>query len=165
MDGLFNDKHLAAVYEYWQDVRGARVAPRREELNLGALKSALPKINLIDVIWGPLQFRHRLVGSDYVEMMGRDATGRFVDEELYGEAASEIFANLEMVARQAQPYRRSARLDWLDRNWLTIESAELPLVNADGRVNMIMRVSNFTITKNLDKERLLFTPLTQTISL
>lgn len=141
-----------------------RVAPRREELNLRAMSSLLPRFNLLDVTWDPLRFRHRLVGAAYVEMLGRNVTGQLVDEELYGEATQEIFNSLKLVAEEIRPYRRLARLDWHERNWLLQEAAELPLADEDGRVNMILRVSAFTLTKDTDSPRLIFTPLTQTIS-
>jgi hypothetical protein len=98
-------------------------------------------------------------------MLGRDVTGCFVDEDIYGEAAAEIFDSLKLIAEEVRPYRRVARLDWHDRNWLVQESAELPLVDEDGRVNMILRVSSFTNTRNLDEPRLSFKPLVQTISI
>jgi hypothetical protein len=165
MHGQFNNKQLAAAYDYWQELRGLRIAPRREELNLRQMSHMLSMFNLIDVYWTPLRFRHRVVGSSYVEMLGRDVTGCFVDEDIYGEVAAEIFDSLKLIAEEVRPYRRVARLDWHDRNWLVQESAELPLVDEDGRVNMILRVSSFTNTRNLDEPRLSFKPLVQTISI
>jgi hypothetical protein len=165
MDGQFNNKQLAIAFEYWQEIRGMRTAPRREELSLREMSRLLSSFNLIDVLWEPVRFRHRLVGSSYVEMLGRDVTGCFVDEDLYGAAAEEIFNSLKLIADEVRPYRRVARLDWHDRNWLVQESAELPLVDEDGRVNMILRVASFTTTKDLDEPRLSFLPLTQSISI
>lgn len=165
MDGQFNNKQLTIAFEYWQEIRGMRAAPRREELSLREMSRLLSIFNLIDVHWEPMRFRHRLVGSSYVEMLGRDVTGCFVDEDLYGPAAEEIFNSLKLIADEVRPYRRVARLDWHDRNWLVQESAELPLVDEDGRVNMILRVSSFTTTKDLDAPRLSFLPLTQSISI
>ena len=165
MSTQFDNRELNVAFEYWQDLRGMRAAPKREDLNLREMRSLLPLFNLIEVHWDPLCFRHRLVGSRYVEMLGRDVTGRYVDEELYGEAATEIFNNLRLVAEEVRPYRRLARLDWHDRNWLMMESAELPLVDEDGRVNLILRVSSFTTTKDLVASRLIYAPLVQTISI
>lgn len=165
MSAQFDNRELNVAFDYWQDLRGMRAAPKREELNLREMSALLPLFNLIEVHWDPLRFRHRLVGSRYVEMLGRDVTGCYVDEELYGEAATEIFNNLRLVAEEVRPYRRLARLDWYDRNWLMMESAELPLVDEDGLVNMILRVSNFTTTKDLVASRLIYTPLVQTISI
>ncbi len=165
MSAQFDNRELNVAFDYWQDLRGMRTAPRREELNLREMSALLPLFNLIDVHWDPLRFRHRLVGSRYVEMLGRDVTGCYVDEGLYGEAATEIFNNLRLVAEEVRPYRRLARLDWHDRNWLMMESAELPLVDEDGRVNMILRVSSFETTKDLAASRLTYTPLVQTISI
>lgn len=147
------------AYDYWRSIRGDRAAPQRADLDLRVMRELLPRFNLLDVHWEPLRFRHRLVGSHYVEVLGRDVTGRFVDEELYGEAASEIFENLKMVAVEVRPYRRMARLEWLGRKGLMIESAELPLVDEDDRVNMILRVSSFSPTVDIETPRLSYLPL------
>ncbi|HCX67518.1 MAG TPA: PAS domain-containing protein, partial [Rhodobiaceae bacterium] len=64
--------------------------------------------------------------------------GKWVDEEIYGEMAGEVFDGLAAVAWEMRPYRRLSRLDWIARPWLAMESLEMPLLDDDGRVNMIL---------------------------
>ncbi len=114
-------------------------------------------LNLIDVTGNPPRFRHRLVGSEHVQWLGRDATGLYVDETLYGAAAPEIIRSLTAIVREKRPYRRRARLDWNSQSFLEMESVELPL-GEDGAVRMILRASVFR-QAGPAKRRLEFTPL------
>lgn len=109
--------------------------------------------------WQPLRFRHRLVGAELVERLGRNARGKEVGEELYGPAAAEIFATLETLATEVRPYRRRARLDWNGRGWLTMESVELPLVDDCGVVNMILRGASLSMRERRAACRLDYRPL------
>ena len=139
MDSQFGDERLARLYRYWWQKRGSRVAPNRADLNPAEIPDLLPILNLIDVAWRPLAFRHRLVGTELVERLGRDATGKAVAGDLYGPAAPEIFETLGRLVAEVRPYRRRARLVWHRRNWLTMEAVELPLVDDTDGVVMILR--------------------------
>jgi hypothetical protein len=146
MEGLFRDARLARLFDYWRGKRGNRQAPARRSIEPAEIKPLLPIVHLIDVHEDPLSFRHRLVGSELVEQLGRDVTGKWVDEEIYGCMAQQIFDGLAAVAWEVRPYRRLARLDWYSRPWLAMEALEMPLLDDDGRVNMILRgASHFTV--------------------
>lgn len=49
MSAQFDNRELNVAFDYWQDLRGMRTAPRREELNLREMSALLPLFNLIDV--------------------------------------------------------------------------------------------------------------------
>jgi len=159
MTGHFWDQRLARLYAYWLEKRGARAAPSRADLDPGEIPDLLPILNLIEVSWEPLGFRHRLVGAELIQRLGRNARGKEVGEDLYGEAAAEIFHTLKTLATENRPYRRRARLDWNGRKWLTLEAVELPLVDDDGRVNMILRGSSFATPEPPLPSRLEYWPL------
>ena len=143
MNERFNDPRLTRLYEYWWARRRSDLPPRRRDLDPIDLPGLLPILHLIDVMWRPLRFRHRLVGTEIVRHMGRDVTGRVLDESLYGPATNEILDSLTSLAMERRPYGRQARLDWHGRQWLAIESVELPLVDDDGQVTMILRGCSF----------------------
>lgn len=146
MEDLFRDTRLARLLDYWRGKRGNRPAPARRNIRPMELGPLIPIVHLIDVHQDPLGFCHRLVGAEIVDRVGRDVTGKWVDEALYGPATTEIFDGLAAVAWEIRPYRRLARLDWHDRPWLAMESLEMPLLDEDGRVNMILRgASHFTV--------------------
>ena len=138
----FRDPRLASLFEYWRLKRGDRVAASRTDLLPSEIKQFLPIMNLIDVQQDPLRFRHRLVGTEIVERLGRDVTGALVSPDLYGPAFERVFAGLRTVAEEVRPYRRVNGLSWYERNWLSVESLELPLIDSGGEVNMILRAAS-----------------------
>jgi len=97
----------------------------------------------------PLGFRHRLIGTEIVDKLGRDATGHWVDAELYGEAAPQIFDGLRVIVEEMRPYRRLTRLDWHTRNWLGMEAVEMPLVDETGAVNKILRGASYFVAADV----------------
>lgn len=146
MENEFRDSRLARLLAYWRSKRGNRQAPARRNIKMMEIPDLVPIVHLIDVEEDPLAFRHCLIGKELVEQLGRDVTGMWVDEEIYGDAAQRIFDDLAAVAWEVRPYRRLARLDWFARPWLAMESLEMPLLDDDGRVNMILRgASHFTV--------------------
>jgi hypothetical protein len=138
----FRDPRLAYLFDYWCSKKGERIAASRTDLLPSEVKPFLPIMNLIDVQRNPLRFRHRLVGTEIVDRLGRDVTGEVVSPELYGSAYERVFDGLKAVADEIRPYRRLARLSWYDRSWLSVESLELPLVDGGGDVNMILRAAS-----------------------
>ncbi len=159
MGPQFGDERLARLYRYWWQKRGGAVAPHRSDLNPEEIPDLLPIMHLIDVRWEPLSFRHRLVGTEIVEWLERDVTGKEVTTELYGEASAEVLATLEQLAREVRPFRRRARLDWHRRNWLMMETVELPLVDGGGRTTMILRGASFAVAAAGFPEEMEFQPL------
>ncbi|MGE4220274.1 MAG: PAS domain-containing protein [Alphaproteobacteria bacterium] len=165
MSEHFSDPRLGRLYAYWRSKQSDGRPPRRRDLDPIEIPDLLPILHLIDVLWDPLRFRHRLVGTDVVRHMARDVTGLMVDESLYGPATDEIFESLRKLATECRPYRRQARLDWHGRQWLAVESVELPLTGDAGEVSMILRGTSFTPmarhgrTHPLARERLRLSPL------
>lgn len=143
----FSDPRLDALLQYWLDKRGSRLMPGRADIKPGQMGSLLRLLNLIEVEHQPLRFRHRLVGSDTIQKLGRDATGRVLDESLYGGSTPEILASLARVALEARPYRRVARLDWNNQPHLVMEAVELPL-GENGVVQMILRGAVFHLAQS-----------------
>jgi len=161
MDAQFGDGRLERLYRYWWSKRAGRLAPNRIDLNPAEIPDLLPIVHLIDVGWDPISFRHRLVGTELVERFERDVTGKTVDGTLYGDATADIVADLSRVATEIRPYRRLARAAWHARDWLVVESVEMPLIDDAGRVAMILAgraVSTPTLTAAEKSE---FAPLSE----
>ena len=142
MPERFRDRRLAEVYAWWCAKRAGRLAPLRADCDPAELPHLRPIFHLIDVIEEPLRFRHAWVGSEVVGRMGRDVSGQFVDEALYGSAVEEIRASLAIVAREVRPYRRLARMEWHGEGDLEIEAIELPLLDVGGAVCAILRAAS-----------------------
>lgn len=145
----FRDPRLERLYAYWLKKKADRPAPMRADLDPAEIKHFLPILNLLDVRHEPLGFRHRLIGTEIVDKLGRDATGHWVDAELYGEAAPQIFDGLRVIVEEMRPYRRLTRLDWHTRNWLGMEAVEMPLVDETGAVNKILRGASYFVAADV----------------
>lgn len=74
------DPDLRRLYEFWSAQRGTRFAPPRAPFDPVALRYVLGNLLLVDVLHDPLRFRYRLCGTNIVQRVGLDLTGRFVDE-------------------------------------------------------------------------------------
>lgn len=143
MENLFRDRRLIELYEYWRSKRGDGAVPRRADIDLSEITHLLPILNIVEVSRDPPRFRHRLIGTEVVEAMGRDATGEYVNRDLYGDAVEEIAAALETVVREARPYRRLAHLSWYERDWMEMEAIELPLADDEGQIVALLCGANF----------------------
>jgi hypothetical protein len=142
----FDDPKLGEIYRYWLSKRRDGKHPRRADIRPAELGAAVRHINLIDVIREPgkaLQYRHRLVGTHNIEWLGRDATGRMVDESLYGPATAAILASLNRIVAEARPFYRRNRMDWNNQKFLTHEAVEMPLSDDSHAVAIILRGASF----------------------
>ena len=75
MENEFGDSRLAKLFAYWRGKRGNHRAPPRRNIKPMEIPALLPIVHLIDVHEDPLAFRHRLVGAELVERLGRDGIG------------------------------------------------------------------------------------------
>ncbi len=77
---------LKETFEYWDKARGSRQMPRRSDLDpLREIPRLLRYIQLVDVVDGGKRFRYRVIGTGIVEPLGRDGTGKYLDELFFGE--------------------------------------------------------------------------------
>lgn len=138
MDEWFRDQRLRQIYDYWNSKRQGQRAPRQSDIDLAEIATLLPIIQMIDVDRDPLRFRHRFAGTEIVEWMGRDATGKELNSDLYGSEAEAILDTLRTIVDEGRPYHRTSLLHWHERDWLVMETVELPLLDDAGQVAAIL---------------------------
>ena len=158
----FGDPRLDEIFAYWLSKRRDGKAPGRADIRPGEIGGAVRHVNLVDVVrepGKPLQFRHRLVGSHNIEWLGRDSTGRMLDESLYGAAAAGFIASFVRIVEEARPFHRINRMDWNDQKFLIQESVELPLADESGQIVMILRGAVFRHVEDRDPVDAVFTPI------
>ena len=162
--GTFADERLARVYEYWRDGKGTGPAMLRRDFSIEMLSGLVPMLNLVAVdSGGACRFRHRMVGVELVKRTGRDSTGKCVVEDVYGPVAKEVRDSFEKIATETRPYRRRASQSWNNQSWLIADAVELPLIEADGRVSMILRATSFSATHRPPAQRLTFQPISDDV--
>ena len=62
------------LYEYWNELRGENIAPKRKDLDPVALKNILPNLFLLDRI-SPDNYNFRLAGTKTCNIFGVELTG------------------------------------------------------------------------------------------
>jgi hypothetical protein len=75
---LLTDARFERFYDYWQALRGDRPMPARRDLDPADIKDLLPQIGIIQVVGN--RFLIRLAGTELVNRIGADNTGRYFDE-------------------------------------------------------------------------------------
>ena len=71
---------LRQLFQYWNEKRGHRSAPSREDIDPAQMVEFLSNVFLIDVEEEPRRYRVRLMGTALDHWYGRDLTGCHVDE-------------------------------------------------------------------------------------
>lgn len=128
---------LRALWQFWNALRGARPAPRIDEIHALVLKPWLGNVLLLDVIDGGSDFRYRVYGSIAAEQFGFDLTGRLVGDcvDLIGPIP---FREYRRVVEKGRP-EAVARASPAARDFLLLDKLSLPLAASDnGRVARIL---------------------------
>lgn len=71
---------LRRLYDYWDSRRAGRRYPARRDLDPVEFSFAIGNVTLIDVEYEPLRFRFRLMGGLQAQRVGKDLTGKPVDD-------------------------------------------------------------------------------------
>lgn len=140
VDDLPNDI-LKDIFRYWLVIKGDRPMPGRADLHPSDIVSLLPNISLIDVEHDTQRYRMRLVGTETVKALGKDITGKYLDE--VPEIETHLKSRYEWIVREKRPYVISDRLHWSSKSFLNFCSVGLPLSNEGQNVDIIMYGSCF----------------------
>ncbi len=131
---------VRGLYEYWLSIRPASGLPGRQHVDPAAMPHLLPHVFLVDVCRGPLRFRYRLVGTEYAHLMGRDLTGRYLDEVHPGFRGLILRQYVEAAEQRRPGYRKGPVMYARggDRRYLGVERVILPLARNGSEVEMLL---------------------------
>jgi len=97
---------LRRLYDYWSERRGARKMPSRADLDPLDMTFIMGNVILVDVLSEtPPRFRIRLHGTNLVQYVGYELTGKMLDElpqTEFREAARQTFTH---VIKTREPFR------------------------------------------------------------
>ena len=72
---------LSELFTTWSKARGRRAFPKRSDIDPAKLsRSLLPHMFVADIVGDPPDFRFRLAGTQVVQNVGLELTGRFLSE-------------------------------------------------------------------------------------
>ncbi len=127
------------LYDYWLSVHPPLGLPGRQHVDPAAIPRLLPHVFMVDVCRDPLRFRYRLVGTEYVRLMGSDLTGRYLDE-VHPGFHGLIRRQYVEAADQGRPGYRKGSIMYTrpDRCYLGMERVILPLARNGSEVDMLL---------------------------
>ncbi len=129
---------LQQLYDYWSAKRGARQMPSRADIDPLDMTFIIGNVILVDVIAGtPLGFRIRLHGTNLVERVHYELTGKMLDDLPQVQFRNLTRKSFTKVAKTAEPLRalNDRVLDDQPRRY---ETLILPLSGDDTRVDMLL---------------------------
>ncbi len=129
---------LLSLRDYWISAREKREFPARRDIDPLHIPKVLPVLTLVDVFHDPLRFRYRLIGTKITEMAGRDATGKWLDEELYGDKTDNMLWIFRSCSTQKAPIAVREKIQFIDKSWVLVEALAVPLGETDEKVDIIM---------------------------
>jgi hypothetical protein len=134
---VIGDDALRRLYLYWDEKRAGRHFPARRDIDPVDIAFILGWVMLIDVTHNPLRFRFRLHGSEMGARLGRDLTGRYVDEHPRPELGRHMYKAWSEVVSKARPMHGFYD-DTLDNRLVRFESLRLPLSSDGQTIDMLL---------------------------
>ncbi len=130
---------LVYLYEIWKNLAGTRLAPRREEITLGLVRSLTPWLWTADVIDDGADFRFRLAGDRVAQFYGQPITGSPLSEFPNAPFFERVRQMLTSCVEQRQPIAfgpvRSSREG--KEHWV-VEAVVLPLSEDGKTINCLI---------------------------
>lgn len=93
---LFTTKYL---YEYWNELRGKRIAPNRKELDPSVLKDVLPNLFLLDRL-DKETYNFRLAGTKTCDIFGQELRDKNFLDLWNGNDKDSFMSLLETLTEQ-----------------------------------------------------------------
>lgn len=128
---------LLRLYQDWNIWRRGRELPARPDFDPCDLKYVLGNLSLVDVLYDPIRFRYRLYASNVAEKIGRDLTGKFLEEFPDKRQATVAREHYLEVLKARTPVAKIYHLVTDLHEW-NCEILVLPLSNAGADIDMMM---------------------------
>lgn len=119
---------LRGFYAFWRSRAESGRVPDRDRFPVEDLGPWLGNIQIVEVVDGGRDFRHRLIGTRIVEAVGRDLTGRLVSECEYRTGTEVMLRRYRESLERDGPTFRRGRVFWArNMSWLRFESITVPM--------------------------------------
>ncbi|MGH6619859.1 MAG: PAS domain-containing protein [Alphaproteobacteria bacterium] len=129
------------VYAYWLKIHPSHGLPGRQHFEPTDVPGLLRHLRLLEVEGDPPRFKVRVIGTQYSERLGGDATGRYLDELFEGFSGSRFHRALMEIVEIKRPVWRRGPLQWFCREQFThVERIHLPLARDGSTVDMVLTV-------------------------
>jgi hypothetical protein len=129
---------LHALRDHWLSLKGDRAMPARADIDPTHIPALLRHLVLVDVMGAPPVFRYRLIGTAVTRIANRDATGRVLDESLYGANTDRVLRTYRETVADKSPKAVREIVQFVDKDWIKIEVLLMPLSSNGGTIDMII---------------------------
>lgn len=134
---------------FWTSKFRSGILPGRADFDVFEMKEWLGRILIMEVLDDGADFRYRLIGTNIVQINGRDLTGKRVTDSQYNENIEQVLSSFRLPVIQRSPIVRRGRLVWrADRDFLNYESVHCPLAENGIKINMTIGVQYYYTEKN-----------------
>lgn len=136
------DPRIKELVSHWNGLRPDGGLPGRQHLDPVRIPSVLANIWLVDVQREPMRFRFRLVGTRVVEFLGRDPTGRWIDDVYPSFTGTPVEMEFVACATTGElRWRRGAPMMEASKDYVQVERIALPLAANGSDVDMLLCLS------------------------
>jgi len=134
------DARFRQLIDYWSARCGPGRLPARRQIRPEELPGLLPYLILYDIVTLPegYRFRVRLIGTHFVELLGKEISGRFLDEVAYAPRYAELHQRLVRVIDTKRPDFGIASLNNPERDFIQYGHLTLPLAEDGEHVDMLL---------------------------
>ncbi|HXP32118.1 MAG TPA: PAS domain-containing protein [Stellaceae bacterium] len=142
------DARIDELHRYWRSISpGPGLLPGRQHFDPLAIPRLLRWLWLLDVQRDPLRFRYRLFGTEQVLIIGRDLTGKWIDEEFPGFVCTSAFAHFVAAAEHGKVcYRSGFPVLHVPKDFMKFERIFLPMAKNGRDVDMLLALSLYRPT-------------------
>lgn len=130
------DGNVRQFLKFWLAAHRDGRMPGKEFLDPLRLRFLVGSLSLLEVQREPLRFRYRLVGSDIVQRLSMELTGKWLDDHPDPHMRPYLIQGATMVYREAKPAYCRARTRTMGEDWL-LELVAVPLLGPDGKIAYI----------------------------
>jgi hypothetical protein len=144
LESRLTSKRLRRLLRDWDSWRQGREFPSRADVSPEKIKYLLGGIVLLEVLYEPLRFRYRLMGSTLAARRGVDLTGKMLDDNPDPELRRGLIKLNTSVIETRRPQTSEYRISNLEmgRSY-NYDALNLPLSNDGVTINMIISGSAY----------------------
>lgn len=128
---------LRRLYDYWDSRRAGRRYPARADIDPVEFAFALGNVTLVEVLYDPLRFRFRLMGTLMAQRVGEDLTGRMVDELPNGAYRDQLLTAYHRTIETGEPNTTTYE-QIIESKPRQFEVLRLPLAEDGTTINMFL---------------------------
>jgi hypothetical protein len=138
---VFTEPEFIELVDYWRRKSPPGRLPGRQHVDPMELSPRLlPHVLLMDVVRGESgpRFKFRLVGTGFVQLVGREVTGLFYDQIASTKRAAPLLAGLKKLVETGEPVYLEGPLTVPSRDFIWVKRVGLPLAEDGKTVDMVL---------------------------